>query len=56
MVDGMYGGTNGVMTCISSTKHDSKSELWSEEYLLKDKSISSEKSQLLRDESIISYS
>ena len=51
MVDGMDGGMNCAMTCISSCKHSSKSELWSEEDLLKDKSVSSENSQLLRDES-----
>ena len=51
MVDAMDGGMNDVMKCISSCKHASKSELWSEEDLLKDKSWSSEKSQLLRDES-----
>ena len=47
----MYGGMNDFMTCISSFKHSSKSELRSEEELLKDKSLSREKSQLLRDES-----
>ena len=51
MVDGMDGGMNDVMTCISAWKHASKSELWSEEDMLKDKSGSIEKSQLLRDES-----
>ena len=51
MVYVMDEGMNGVMTCISFCKHDSKSEVWSEEELLKDKSRSSEKSQLLRDES-----
>ena len=45
------GGMNGVMKFISSCKHSSKSELWSGEKLLKYKSVSSEKSQLLRDES-----
>ena len=51
MVDGMDGGIICVMICISSCKHASKSELWSEEELLKDKSVSSGKSQLLRYES-----
>ena len=51
MVDGMNSGMNGFMTCISSCKHASKSGLWNEEELLKDKPGSSEKSQLLRDES-----
>ena len=51
MVDGMDGGMNDAMTCIPSCKHDSKSELWSEEELLKDKLGSSGKSQLIRDES-----
>ena len=55
MVDGMDGVMNDFMTCISSRKHDSKSELWpcdwSEEDFLKDKSVSSEESQLLRGES-----
>ena len=51
MVDGMDGGMDGVMTCISDCKHDSKSKLWREEELLKDKSVFSEKSQSLRDES-----
>ena len=54
MVDAMYGGLDGVMTCISSVKYASKSEFlsfeWSEEELLKDKSGSSEKSQSLGDE------
>ena len=49
MVDGM----DGVMTCILACKHASKSKLWSEEELLKDKLGSSEKTQLLRDESRI---
>ena len=52
MVDGMDGGINYFMTCISSHKHYSKSEvLCSEEELINYKSRSSEKSQLLRDES-----
>ena len=51
MVDGMDGGMNDVMTRISACKHASKSELWSEEELLKDKSVSSEKSQFLGDKS-----
>ena len=51
MVDGMDGGIICVMICISSRKHASKSELWSEEELLKDKLVSSEKSQFLGDES-----
>ena len=51
MENGIYCGMNDVITCISSCKHSSKSELWSEEELLKDKSGSIEKSQLLRDES-----
>ena len=51
MVYGMDGGMNDVMTCISSWQHVSKSELWSEEKFPKYKSGSSEKSQLLRDES-----
>ena len=50
MVYGMDGGMNDFMTCISSWKHDSKLELYIEEELLKDKSRSSGKSQLLRDE------
>ena len=41
MIDGMNGGMDGFMKLISSYKHDSKSELWSEEELLKDKSVSS---------------
>ena len=51
MVFGMDGGMNNFMTFISVWKQSSKSELWSEEDLLKGKSVSSEKSQLLRDES-----
>ena len=51
MVYGMDGGINGVMACISAWNHASKSELWSEEELLKDKLGYSGKSQLLRDES-----
>ena len=51
MVYGMDGGMNGFITYISSWKHAFKSELWSEEELLKDKSRSSEKLQFLRDES-----
>ena len=47
MVDGM----DDVMTCMPAWKHASKSELSSEEEFLKDKSGSSEKSQVLRDES-----
>ena len=52
MVDGMDGGIICVMTCISSYKQYSKSDIKSyEEELLKDKKISSEKSQFLGDES-----
>ena len=51
MVDGMDGGINNLMKYISDSKHASNSELWSEEELLKDKLGSSEKSQLLEDES-----
>ena len=52
MVDGMDGGIICVMTCISSCKQYSKSDIEScEEELLKGKSISSEKSQFLGDES-----
>ena len=47
MVDGM----NGVMTCISSWKHPYNSKLSGEQELLKGKSISSEESQLLGNES-----
>ena len=53
MVDGMDDGMNYIMTCISFCKHSSKSELWSEEELLKEKLVSSKKSQLLRNESRI---
>ena len=52
MVDGMYGGIICVTTCISSCKQSSKSDIQAcEEELLKGKSISSEKSQFLGDES-----
>ena len=52
MVDGMDGGMICVMTCISACKQSSKSDIQScDEELLKDKSISSEKSQFLGDES-----
>ena len=52
MVDGMYGGMICVMKCISACKQSSKSDIQAcEEELLKDKSISSEKSQFLGDES-----
>ena len=51
MVDVIDGGMNDIITFISACKHASKSELWSEEEFLKDKSVSSEKSQLLREES-----
>ena len=52
MVDGMDGGMICVMTCISSCKQSSKSYIQaSKKELLKDKSISSEKSQFLGDES-----
>ena len=51
MVDGMDGGIICFMTFISACKQYSKSELRSEEELLKDKSVSSEMSQSLRDES-----
>ena len=55
MVDGMNGGMDGVLACISACKYASKSELlsfeWSEEEQLKDKPGSSEKSQSLGDES-----
>ena len=50
MVDGMHD----LITCISTFKYSSKSELlsfeWSVEELRKDKSQSSEKPQLLGDE------
>ena len=53
MVDGMDGGINDFMTCISSRKQYSKSDIQAcEEELLKGKSIqTSEKSQFLGDES-----
>ena len=52
MVDGMDGGIICVMTCISACKQSSKSDRQScEEEMLKGKSISSEKSQFLGDES-----
>ena len=52
MVDGMDGGIICVMTCISSCKQYSKSDIQAcEEELLKGKSISSEKSQFLGDKS-----
>ena len=52
MVDGMDGGIIYVMTCISSYKQSSKSDIQAcEEELLKGKSIFSEKSQFLGDES-----
>ena len=48
----MDGGMICVMTCISSWKQSSKSDIQAcEEVLLKDKSISSEKSQFFGDES-----
>ena len=48
----MDGGNICVMTCISACKQSSKSDIQScEEELLKGKSISSEKSQFLGDES-----
>ena len=52
MVDGMDGGIICVMTCISACKQSSKLDIQAcEEELLKGKSISSEKSQFLGDES-----
>ena len=52
MVDGMDGGIISFMTCISACKQSSKSDIQAcEEELLKGKSISSEKSQFLGDES-----
>ena len=52
MVDGMDGGMICVMTYISSYKQYSKSDIQAcVEEMLKDKSISSEKSQFLGDES-----
>ena len=52
---GMVDGMDDVITCMPALKYDYKSELysfeWSEEYLLKDKLGSSEKSQSLGDES-----
>ena len=52
MVDGMDGGIICVMTFISSCKQSCKSDVQAcEEELLKGKSISSEKSQFLGDES-----
>ena len=52
MVDGMDGGMICVIKCISSFKQSSKLYIQSsEEEFLKDKSISSEKSQFLGDES-----
>ena len=52
MVDGMDGGIICVMTWISSWKQYSKSDIQAcEEEFLKDKSISSENSQFLGDES-----
>ena len=52
MVDGMDGGMICVMTSISTFKQSSKSCIQAcEEDLLKDKSISSEKSQFLGNES-----
>ena len=52
MVYGMDSGMICVMTFISSCKQSSKSDIQDcEEELLKDKSISSEKSQFLGDES-----
>ena len=48
----MDGGNICVMTCISACKQSSKSDIQAcEEELLKGKSISSEKSQFLGDES-----
>ena len=52
MVDDMDGGMICVMTWISSCKQSSKSDIYScEEELLKDNSVSSEKSIFLWDES-----
>ena len=52
MVDGMDGGIICVMTSIPACKQYSKSDIQScEEEMLKGKSISSEKSQFLGDES-----
>ena len=52
MVDGRDGGIICVLTCISDFKQSSKSYIQAcEEELLKGKSISSEKSQFLGDES-----
>ena len=52
MVDGMDGGMICIMTCITYFKQYPKSDVQAcEEELLKDKSISSEKSKFLGDES-----
>ena len=52
MVYGMDGGIIHFMTLISSFRQYSKSDIQAcEEELLKDKSISCENSQFLRDES-----
>ena len=51
MVGGMEGGMTCVMKCISTCKQFSKWDIQAcEEELLKDKSISSEKSEILGDE------
>ena len=52
---GVVDGMDDVITCISSWKYAYKSQLlsfeWGEEEILKDKSGTSEKSQVLGDES-----